>query len=206
MRKIILLCCAIMMLGTLLFAVSDTETLNVRGYFNYQSDSSKKYLNLSITDTSKKDVISGKTLTVPSTCIDAYGKVFEWSMIGNVTTGVEVSFTVSSFKNSTNSSITIPCQMKFDPSYTFLGASYLGENGAIIDGTLYKDTQSWSNLTINPTKSTAETATGSYTMSPKSSLQWQRNGIAYVEVLSTDIAEVIDGTYQSTVSVTVKMV
>jgi hypothetical protein len=206
MRKTILLCSILLLFGALLFAVSDTGTLNVRGYFNYQSDPSKKYLNLSITDTGKKDVSSGDTLTVPASCIDAYGKVFEWSMIGNVTRGVKISFTVSSFKNSNDSSVTIPCQMKFDPSYTFLNASYLGSNGATISGTLYKDTQSWSNLTTNPTGTTEETTTGSYSMSPASSLQWQRNGIAYVSVSSADIEKVIDGTYQSTVSVTVKMV
>lgn len=207
-----------------LFAVTDMENLEVTGYL--VKNGSSRQLNYNIVDYNNSSMENSDYVEATTRFIgDDYEKMFYWSISGNAQVKrrysnsypLKVTYTLSPLTLETDSSTIITYKYKFVSNYTYIGSTYLGNNGAKLTGNtyVYKDsitaskgssgTQSVSDLTVTGTINNRTTHTLSYTYTMNGSLDysyfWYRTGNIYISIPESSYNSAGTGTYKATITV-----
>ena len=115
---------------------------------HYNKISTQRSAVFSILTTNNVDN-GNSDITISNAAIGSLAETFRWNFSGTLYnqtaadgtlySSMSVSYQFSPLQNGTN---VIPMDISFEPNYTTLGSSYLGQSGATVGNVNYKDTQS----------------------------------------------------------------
>ncbi len=218
----ILLMMIILLSSSVLSAVSDIENLTVTGLLVRDG----RYRNISyiVSDFNGSSLNDGEFSEASSVFIgEEPSRMFHWNMNGNPYLrknsgmfSIVTEYTMGPLMKEGSTSEMIPYRYRFVPEYTYIGNTYLGQEGAILLGTnqIYRDNitasarssgQTVSGISIRGTvdSSVSHTLRYTYTMNRKLGYRyiWYRTGDIFICIPESGYSNASPGVYRATITI-----